>query len=103
MARPEIAALFNKEFIDLKIDTDRTAGAKEFAEKLGAKGGIPWYTILDASGKALITSTTEGDNIGFPANAAEITRFGSMLKKSVRTLTGPEIQTLLDSLQAANK
>ena len=103
MARPEIAALLSKEFVEIKIDIDRTGGAADMEKKLGATGGIPWYVIIDSAGKALITSSTEGDNIGFPANDAEIARFGSMLKRTAHRLTQADIQRILDSLKTESK
>jgi thiol-disulfide isomerase/thioredoxin len=56
MARPEVAALLAKDYVDLKIDTDRMTGGDDFLKKFNPKagtpegGGIPWIAILNADG-----------------------------------------------------
>ncbi|MCX6560702.1 MAG: thioredoxin family protein [Candidatus Aminicenantes bacterium] len=105
MAQPEIAALLKKDFVDLKIDQDRTNGGLVMKRDYpGAeKSGIPWFAALDLDGKVVATSTDSGANTGFPANAGEIAAFGGFLEKSAKRLTAADIQTLLASLTAAGK
>lgn len=103
MDQPKIAALLEKEFVDLKIDEDRQIGGKEMKTKFGADGGIPWIAFMDANGKSLITSTTDGANTGFPASPEEIERFGQMLTKTAKHLTAADILTLVNSLKEENK
>lgn len=104
MARPEIAATLAKDFIDIKIDTDRmTGGQALYAKQSGNdKGGIPWFAFLSAEGKVLATSDAPGKgNVGFPAADHEIAHFQSMLKAARRHMTESEAAALIDSLQAA--
>ncbi len=71
-----------KDWIDLKIDTDRMTSGKDLATELraGKGGGIPWLVILDAEGKGLVNSDGPKGNIGCPAQPHEIDWFVHMLK-----------------------
>lgn len=102
MAKPEVAAIMGKAFVDVKIDTDRMVGGQDVLAKYakGKNGGIPWFVFLDGSGQAVIDSNGKKGNIGFPAQPEEIAHFGEMLKKTGK-LSDAEIATLLDSLKAA--
>ncbi len=59
---------WEKDYVWVKMD-HRWTGALEIMKELreGADGGIPWFVILDASGKKLATSNLpdSGRNIGF--------------------------------------
>lgn len=103
MARKEIAAVLGKEFIDLKIDTDRTIGGQAMLQQeLQAAGlgeqGIPWFVFLDGDGKAVMHSTGPKGNVGFPYQPDEVEHFGAMLAKSRRHLAEPDIALLVQSL-----
>jgi thioredoxin-related protein len=100
MARPEIAAVLSKEFVDRKIDNDRTVGGQDlmlsYCEK---QQGIPWFAFVDGDGKVLATSTDEkGNNTGFPSADEEIAHFVKMLESTCTTITKAEIAMLRDSL-----
>lgn len=109
MARPEVAALLDKEFIDLKIDTDRMSGGKEMiaaeraAAGVKADGGIPWMVFFDANGKALANSDGPGGNIGFPYQDDEIAHFVKMLETGRVKLTPDEVAALRESLAALRR
>ena len=47
---------------------DRRQGRAKALPARQSSGGIPWFAILDAQGKALATSDGPGGNIGYPAN-----------------------------------
>ncbi|MFO1077192.1 MAG: thioredoxin family protein [Planctomycetota bacterium] len=103
MARPEIAAVLGKEFVDVKIDIDRMTGGKDvYAQQLAAAGveasGIPWFVFLGEDGKLLANATGPTGNVGFPYQPEEVEHFGAMLHAAKANLTAEEIQGLLRSL-----
>lgn len=104
LARPEIAPLIAKDFIEVKIDQDRMTGGKEMlAEDMAAAkvkaSGIPWFVFFDADGKILATSTSDsGANTGFPHAKEEVDHFGAMLKKARVNITPNEQHDLVQSL-----
>ena len=102
------AALLAKDFVDLKIDTDRMTGGKEMLaaerSKAGAKdGGIPWIAFLDGDGNQLTTSDAPAGNIGFPSKDEEIAWFATMLQKARVNLKDADIDTLKSLLVAWRK
>jgi thiol-disulfide isomerase/thioredoxin len=98
--RPDVAPILAKDFVDVKIDQDRTIGGKDVLKKFNPenRGGIPWFVILDADGKAVITSDGPGGNIGYPAKDEEIDHFIAMMQKSARAMTRDDISTLRATL-----
>jgi thioredoxin-related protein len=100
LVRPEIATLFGKDFVEIEIDVDRMPGGKEMlaAYPNSDKGGIPWFVMLDAQGKALATSHGAKGNIGFPYSEDEIAHFVTMLQTCKRRLVDQDIETLRKSL-----
>jgi thioredoxin-related protein len=103
LVRPEIAAIMAKDFVEVEVDIDRMPGGKEMLSDLrkSNQGGIPWFVMLDAKGKALATSDGEKGNIGYPNNAAEIAHFVSMLQTCKRRLADQDIEVLRKSLMPA--
>jgi len=102
MERPEIAALLAKDFVCVKIDTERTLGGAELLEKLRqSRGdGIPWFAFLDAEGKELACSTGPQGNVGCPSADDEIAWFLDMLRKGAPSLTPADLGTIQSSLVA---
>ncbi len=100
MARPEIAAVLEKDFVDLKIDTDRRIGGQEMLDEMrgSKKGGIPWFAFVDADGKVLATSDAPTGNVGFPAAPEELAHLRAMLQKSAKAITRAEVDALIQSL-----
>jgi thioredoxin-related protein len=105
LAQPEIAAILHKDFLEVKIDTDRMRnGAKVLARFNSSKNsGIPWFVMLDAKGEAIINSDGPKGNIGFPATDEEIAHFVKMLDKSRKRLTDKDIDELRQSLARAER
>ncbi len=107
MAKPAIAKILAKDFVDVKIDVDRTIGGSDIMKRFAGEKpkGIPWFAFVDpATGKAIITSDdAKGANVGFPAAEHEIAHFGEMLAKTARNVTMDDIDVLVKSLEAANK
>jgi thiol-disulfide isomerase/thioredoxin len=93
LARPEIARIVEKDYVEVKIDTDRMPGGDEVLAnyRQGKDGGIPWMVILDAAGNALVTSDGERGNVGYPVEAGEIAHFLTMLRKTAKRISEEEI------------
>ena len=102
MALNTVAPVLAKDFVTLKIDTDRMTGGNAILKQYSAKQqGIPWFVFLDGDGKAIIDSTDpKKSNIGFPATDAEIAWFKVMLEKVARRITREDIEMLQQSLVA---
>ncbi len=103
MARPEIHAILSKEFVDLKIDTDRMTNADAIVAKWrgSEKGGIPWFTFIAADGtKGPVSEDEKGANLGFPYQPKEVAVFRDMLTKACKVIGADEIKFLGDSLDA---
>jgi len=105
MARPEIAALLDKEFVEVMIDIDRMEGGKEVLKRYNTtgRGGIPWFAFVDRHGKALATSDGPKGNIGHPYAEEEIAHFVQMLQTARRHLSPQDIAHLEQSLKAQKK
>lgn len=104
MASKDVAPLFAREFVVVKLDFDRAPHAQDLAKRYQpAAQGLPWMVIVDADGKAVVDSTGPEGNVGFPAKASEYAHFKTMLEKAKRHLTDGDIASLMASLEAANK
>ncbi|QDV15498.1 Nickel uptake substrate-specific transmembrane region [Gimesia panareensis] len=95
--------LWERDYIWIKMDY-RWTGAYKIMEKMrnGAQGGIPWWAILDADGKILVTSNNDKDedqNIGFPSSDSGRDHFRSMLTKTAIRLSSMEINQLVEALK----
>lgn len=92
--------LLQKDYIELKIDTDRMTGGKEVALRLRGteKGGIPWMVILDAEGKALITSDGPDGNIGCPVEKSGRRHFMKMIGRTQQHMDMNDIVALTAEL-----
>jgi len=101
MARPEIAAILAKQFVDVKVDTDRDTGGGDALVKYAGsdKVGIPWFAFLNGEGKDVANSFKDKSNVGFPMEASEVAHFESMLKAATK-LSGVEVKALVESLRA---
>ena len=95
-----MAAILGKDYVELKVDTDRMAGGKALALKLrGMQGGIPWMVILDEKGKQLTTSDGPKGNVGYPAQPQEIAYFMEMLEETKQRITAEELLAVEASLK----
>jgi thioredoxin-related protein len=103
LARPEVAAILDRDFIVTHVDVDRNTGGPEVMARYrsDSSGGIPWFAILDAKGKSLATSDGPGGNIGYPAKPDEIGHFLSMVKGQRRHIDDRQLDQLRKSLEQA--
>ncbi len=100
LAQPEVSSIVERDFVVTRIDIERmTAGNDVMLQFRGdARGGIPWYVILDANGKKLATSDQPGSNIGYPASPTEIDQFLALLKGQVHHIDARGLDQLRKSL-----
>ncbi|QDT18353.1 Nickel uptake substrate-specific transmembrane region [Gimesia chilikensis] len=95
--------IWERDYIWIKLD-HRWTGTHEIMKKLrnDAPGGIPWWAILDADGKILVTSNNDQDedqNIGFPSSTSGREHYKKMLEKTAIRLNDTEINELVDALK----
>ena len=96
-----MSALLQKDYVLLSLDSRNKRGT-EVIGKLRAGhdgGGIPWFVVLDAEGKELVTSDGPKGNVGCPAQPEEIAWFRTVLERTKKRLTAAE----LDAIQQANE
>jgi len=105
LARPMIAKVMTQDYILVKIDLDRMAGAKVIDERIRKGKGrrIPWYAILDAEGKLLINSVGSQGNIGYPVEPTEIAHFIRMINETARNITSEQISAIENALAPERK
>ncbi len=105
MAQEKVASILRKDFVDVKIDTDRTIGGQDLFKRYteGKPTGIPWYAVLDPDGHVVVTSSYPTENIGHPSTPAEIEAFGEMLAKATVKITRQDLETLKASLTGARE
>ena len=105
VARPDIAAALAPDFVTLKIDMDRCANAAEVAERFRTadKGGLPWFALLGADGKALATADGPDGNVGFPAKPEEIQYFMGVLKKHAKRMSAAQFDLIEQGLMKAEQ
>lgn len=82
LAQPEIHAMFQETFIDVKIDVDRNFGAQELLSVYSLKaGGIPWFGILNATDDKPIAICEDKDgNVGIPDTPEGFDQFTKMFE-----------------------
>ena len=101
-----------RHYVFVKIDISRDQHADDVRKRLqqGKHEGVPWYAILDADGKVMITSNapamedsrSDSTNIGFPSSPEGIEHFLTMLKRTAPRL-GQEQRNALGKGLEKNK
>jgi thiol-disulfide isomerase/thioredoxin len=98
-----------RHYVFVKLDISRDTHAEVLRERYEGKeasNGVPWYVILDAAGKPLITSNAKAleeesgsSNIGFPSDKEGIDQFLKMLRETAPGLTDEALAALRQGLQ----
>jgi RNA polymerase sigma factor (sigma-70 family) len=97
-----------RHYLFVKIDISRDQHADAVCKRLqqGKHNGVPWYAILDADGKVLITSNAPEEdprygtsNIGFPSSPESIEHFLTMLKQTAPRLSQEQRNALRKALE----
>jgi hypothetical protein len=101
MALKEVAPLLDKDFVMLKIDTDRmTGGGDLFSHYCPKSGGIPWFAFLTPDDKVVATSDhPDTGNMGFPTEEAEYAYIRQIVGKVATRLTPADIDVLIATLR----
>lgn len=101
MAGKEVAAILAKDFVEVKIDTDRMNGGGEMLKRYRKSdgGGIPWFAFLNAEGETVATSDGPNGNVGCPWTDEEISAFGDILRKARLNLSDAAVDRLLQKLR----
>lgn len=114
MERPELSSIFTLSFVKVPVTVLESGDAKvlenpggeALLDKLGGKGaGLPFYAILDPSGKMIVNSSRNGKpdgNIGHPIEPAEIDHFMKMMVMGSK-ISRPQFKTLKDFLSSQKK
>jgi len=99
--REDIAPIFTKDFVEVKIDAEEMEGGQELIDSLGGEGsGFPWLVILRPDGSTVIDSTDpERGNIGSPQAEWEVEHWNVMMRASVQRITEEEIQYMAETLR----
>jgi thioredoxin-related protein len=100
MAGETVAEILALDFVEVKIDVDRTIGGKEMMDRYtdGKSRGIPWFAFLDGDGAALATSDTPRGNLGCPHDEQEIAAFKGILAEVRSKITDEQIDELAAGL-----
>lgn len=96
-------AIWDRDYIWVKMD-HRWTGARDLMKPYRgtSQGGVPWWLIVDADGKPLITSNTDsGPNIGFPSDPDGISHFEKMMQKTAQHMSPEDIALLVGELKKA--
>lgn len=105
LAHPRVAATLAKDFVEVKIDTERTIGGEQILQRMtkGVSSGIPWFAFLDAKGAVIADSFVEpGKNLGYPYTDEEMAAFADMLERASTRITDEEMTELVADLRATN-
>lgn len=90
-----------RDFVVLKIDTERHTNGAEVAARLRGDrtGGIPWTVVTDASGAELVAGDGPEGNIGCPVSPAECAWFVEMIRRSAQHLEDADVALIAAELE----
>jgi thiol-disulfide isomerase/thioredoxin len=101
-------AELDRHYVFVKLDISRDTHAQELLaryEGKDARNGVPWYVILDAAGRPLVTSNAKeseewgSTNIGFPSTKTGIDHFVTMLRQTAPRLSDQALASLRRELE----
>lgn len=92
LANDVVGPLIAKNYVVVKLDEEKTEGAKAYRKANAAKlsRGVPWYAVVAADGKVLATSDAGGTNTGYPASRLEIDTFMNVIRSTAKHLKAEE-------------
>jgi hypothetical protein len=98
-------AAWETDYLWIKMDPRWPHSAEIMKSLRGeASGGYPWFAILDADGKVLVTSNKpDGDNIGFPSEPDSVEHFLKMLRSTAVRMKDEDFARLKTAFESANR
>ncbi len=107
---PEVKRSFECSYVTVHIDVlerggkvdslENPGGRALMSEFGGEKSGLPFYVVLDGTGKTLITSNLMpgNSNIGYPGAPEEIDAFASILKASAPHMSDDQRKAIITKI-----
>jgi len=101
-------AELDRHYVFVKIDISGDTHAREMLvryEGKDAQNGVPWYVILYAAGRPLVTSNAKesqewgSTNIEFPSTKTGIDHFVTMLRQTAPRLSDQALASLRRELE----
>jgi hypothetical protein len=99
--------VLQKQYVFVKLDISRDKNAEAVRKRYQGNEhfGVPWYAILDAEGKMLISSSVPEEkrrgkprNIGHPSSPADVEHFVKMIEQTAPGMPKAEIDKLRKAL-----
>lgn len=99
----DAAEVLQRYYVYIAVDVVNNSGTTDLAKRFGRSEdeGTPWFAVIDAEGKALMTSNASGENIGFPGNDKERAAFLAILRTTAKGITPEELTVIEDGLKGA--
>ena len=105
--RNDIKPVFEKYFVPIKLVVQENEknkalenpGADTLFKELGGPAGLPYSAFLDARGLLIVNSKHAGENIGYPAQPAEIDWFVEMMRKAAPKISDDDLKTIETALR----
>jgi thiol-disulfide isomerase/thioredoxin len=104
----QVKPIFEHRFRFVELDVDETAehrslvkpGAQKLRDVLiGLAGGLPFYAVVDTTGKPVANSLTGSrDNVGYPGSSKEVEHFLQVFGSAGPVLTKDERKLLTRKL-----
>jgi len=100
LVRDDIAPIFSKDFVEVKIDVEAMEGGQELMDSYtDGPAGLPWLAILKPDGEVVADSyAPNGQNIGSPIEEWEIEHWNTMMRTAAVRITEEEIQYMAKTL-----
>lgn len=103
MARPEIKPILEKDFIDLRIDTDTMQDGQSTLDKYtgGRPTGIPFIVFLKPDGTVVMNSfARDHQNTGYPSKPEEIDHFMKMMNAAATNASKDDLAVIEKTLRS---
>ena len=103
---PQVKPLIDSHYVVLEEDVFEkekngweNPGGQALFKQYGGTGVIPFYAILDPSGKKIGDSIVNSENMGMPFNTATVNSFVGLIRATASGLTEGELARIGDALR----